>query len=69
MQVLYVTNPKRMPGVQIDGPSAASLQELKTKSLPMPADCVNAFIPDEAGWHVYSARFGWEFYRRARRSD
>ncbi|MGA8154472.1 MAG: hypothetical protein WB952_26240 [Terriglobales bacterium] len=32
------------------------------KKAPLPERCVSAFIPVGAGYHVYSARFGWTFF-------
>ena len=47
------------PGKQCER-SFASLEEAKAE--PFPKGCVFAFIPVEAGYHVYSATLGWELH-------
>ena len=32
------------------------------KNAALPAGCVSALIREPNGRHVYTARFGWEFY-------
>jgi hypothetical protein len=48
------------PGKQCEQ-SFASLDVAKSK--PLPAGCTFAFIRADDGDHVYSPKFGWEFYR------
>lgn len=51
---------KGQPGTQYER-SFASLEE--AKSTPLLEGYVFAYIREESGTHVYSARLGWEFHQ------
>lgn len=47
------------PGKQLQ---ASFLSVEEAKAAPLPEGYVFACIPTETGYHVYSPKFGWEFY-------
>lgn len=49
------------PGKQLQV-SFASVEE--AKAVPFPDGYVFAYIPLEAGYHIYSAKLGWEFHEK-----
>lgn len=50
------------PGKQCER-SFSSVDVARETSLP--EHCVFAFVPVENGYHVHSARFGWEFFAKS----